>query len=201
MSLPMPAPEAAPISTSSLWRAGSRAFFKDQRAAHVGDLVTVLVNVADAAILNDATTAQHNGTETMGVPNFFGLEGNLTKIFSGSTASSLVSANSTTNANQQTGNGIINRNETITLRIAGEITQVLPKGNMVVSAKQEIEVNSELRTLSVTGVVRPQDIASDNTVQHDRLAEARITYGGRGQLTEIQTARWGQQLLDILLPF
>ena len=99
------------------------------------------------------------------------------------------------------GNGTITRNETVTVRLAGVITQVLPNGNLVVSARQEVRVNSELRDLQVTGVIRSQDIASDNTVLHDRLAEARITYGGRGQLTDVQTPRYGQQLLDILLPF
>ena len=89
----------------------------------------------------------------------------------------------------------------MTLRLAGVITQVLPNGNLVVAARQEVRVNSELRVLQVTGVVRPQDIASDNTVTHDRLAEARISYGGAGQLTDLQTPRYGQQLMDILLPF
>ena len=89
----------------------------------------------------------------------------------------------------------------MTLRLAGVVTQVLPNGNLVVSGRQEFRVNSELRELRVTGVIRPQDIASDNTVLHDRMAEARISYGGRGQVTDVQTPRWGQQLMDILLPF
>ena len=95
----------------------------------------------------------------------------------------------------------IQRNETVTLRLAGVVTQVLPNGNLVVEASQEFRVNSELRVLQVSGIVRPSDIASDNTIQHDRMAEARIAYGGRGTLTELQTPRWGQQAADILLPF
>jgi flagellar L-ring protein precursor FlgH len=89
----------------------------------------------------------------------------------------------------------------VTVRLAGVVTQVLPNGNLVVEARQEFRVNNELRELKVTGVIRPQDIASDNTVLHDRMAEARIAYGGRGELTEVQHARWGQQLMDILLPW
>ena len=89
----------------------------------------------------------------------------------------------------------------MTLRLAGLVTQVMPNGNLVVQARQEVRVNSELRDLSVSGVVRPQDIASDNTVLHDRMAEARISYGGRGQLTSVQTPRWGQQVIDAVLPF
>ncbi|MGH7154837.1 MAG: flagellar basal body L-ring protein FlgH, partial [Acetobacteraceae bacterium] len=107
----------------------------------------------------------------------------------------------TTSANGNTGTGLIQRNETVTLRLAGEITQVLPNGNLVVAAKQEFRVNSELRVLQVSGIVRPEDIASDNTVQHDRMAEARISYGGRGQLTTVQSPRWGQQAMDIVLPW
>ena len=89
----------------------------------------------------------------------------------------------------------------MTLRLAGVVTQVLPNGNLVVAARQEFVVNSELREMKVTGVIRPQDIASDNTVLHDRMAEARIQYGGRGQMTDVQTERWGQQLMDVLMPF
>ena len=199
VTMPMPRPEAAPREPASLWRGGSRAFFKDQRAAQVGDIVTVLVNVTDAANVQNATTATRTGTETEGLPNLFGLEASLPKLLGKAVNSSLlVNANS---GNSAVGTGSIKRNETVTLRLAGVITQVLPNGNLVVAARQEMRVNSELRELQVSGVIRPQDIASDNTVPHDRMAEARISYGGRGQLTEVQTPRYGQQALDILLPF
>jgi flagellar L-ring protein precursor FlgH len=199
VSMPMPARETASIEANSLWRPGSRAFFKDQRAAQVGDIVTVLVNIADTANVENASAATRSGSETMGVPNLFGLEGALpTMLGKAVSAATLVSASS---ANGNTGTGTIKRLETVTLRLAGVITQVLPNGNLVVAARQEMRVNSELRELQVSGVIRPQDIASDNTVSHDRMAEARISYGGRGQLTEVQTARYGQQVLDILLPF
>ncbi len=198
VSMPMPHVVVAPTQAASLWR-GGRAFFKDQRAAQVGDIVTVLVNTTDTADVENASTETRQGSETMGVPNFFGLEAQLPKILSKAVnASSLVSASSAGSAG---GTGVIKRNETVTLRLAGVITQVLPNGNLVVAARQEMRVNSELRELRVSGVIRPQDIASDNTVPHDRMAEARISYGGRGQLTDVQTPRYGQQALDLLLPF
>ena len=199
MTMPMPRPELAPDQVNSLWRSGSRAFFKDQRAAQVGDILTVLVSIADSANVQNATSTTRTGTEAEGIPNFLGLETQLPNIINKALSpSSLVSTNST---NSNVGTGTIKRNETVTLRLAGVVTQVLPNGNLVVSARQEFRVNSELRALQVTGVVRPQDIASDNTVVHDRMAEARISYGGRGTLTQIQQPRYGQQLLDILLPF
>ena len=199
ITMPMPRPQSDPAEANSLWRQGSRAFFKDQRAANVGDIVTVLVNITDNADLKNETSAVRNGSEGLGVPNLFGLERSTTRVFGqGVSPASLVS---TTTANSSTGTGAIKRNETVTLRLAGIVTQVLPNGNLAVAARQEVRVNSELRNLQVSGVIRPQDIASDNTVHHDRMAEARISYGGRGQLTDVQQARYGQQLLDILLPF
>lgn len=197
LTLPMPAPEAAPTDSASLWRQGSRAFFKDQRAANVGDVLTILVNITDAADVEDGTEATRTGNETMGVPNLFGLGAKI-HLIAQAAGASLVDTNST---NSNIAKGTVRRNENVTLRLAGVIDQVLPNGNLVVAARQEVRVNSELRVLQVSGVVRPQDIASDNTVTHDRLAEARISYGGQGQLTDLQTPRYGQQLMDILLPF
>jgi flagellar L-ring protein precursor FlgH len=199
LTMPMPDRIVAPVEANSLWRPGSRAFFKDQRAAQVGDIVTVLVNIADTAALSNISVASRKGSEAMGLPNLFGLESALPTILGKSIVpATLVTG---TSENSTNGSGTIARNETLTVRLAGVITQVLPNGNLVVAARQEVRVNSELRELQVSGVIRPQDIASDNTVLHDRLAEARIAYGGRGQLTDVQTPRYGQQLLDILLPF
>lgn len=199
ITMPMPRPQTEPAEANSLWRQGSRAFFKDQRAANVGDIVTVLVKITDNADLKNESAATRNGNEALGVPNLLGLERSVPRVFGkGVSPSSLVSS---TSSNASTGSGAIKRNETVTLRLAGIITQVLPNGNLAVAARQEVRVNSELRDLQVSGVIRPQDIASDNTVLHDRMAEARISYGGRGQITEVQRPRYGQQILDILLPF
>ena len=199
ISLPMPRAQTEPAEANSLWRQGSRAFFKDQRAANVGDIVTVLVNITDEADLKNQSSAGRTGNETLGLPNLFGLESSLPKILSKSVnPSSLVSANS---SGTSTGTGAIKRAESVTLRLAGVVTQTLPNGNLAVAARQEVRVNSELRELQVSGVIRPQDIGSDNTVRHDRMAEARISYGGRGQVTDVQRPRYGQQIMDVLLPF
>ena len=195
INLPMPRPQAEAAEANSLWRTGSRAFFKDQRAAQVGDIVTILVNISDAADLKNESAGGRSGTENVGLPNFFGVE---KALATAATPASLLAA---TSKGSSTGSGSIKRNETVTLRLAGVITQVLPNGNLAVAARQEVRVNAELRELQVSGVLRREDIGSDNTVRHDRLAEARIAYGGRGQISDVQRPRYGQQLLDILLPF
>ncbi len=196
VTMPMPPPLAPPLEGDSLWRPGSRTFFMDQRAGRVGDLITVVVAMNDAANFKNVTGAARTSAENFGMPNLFGLENLMKRV--PMDPSKLIAINSD---NNNAGTGQIQRNETVTLRLAGVVTQVLPNGNLVVEASQEFRVNSELRVLQVSGIVRPSDIASDNTIQHDRMAEARIGYGGRGTLTELQTPRWGQQAADILLPF
>jgi flagellar L-ring protein FlgH len=199
ISMPMPAPHEAPPLANSLWRPGSRTFLRDQRAAQVGDLITILVTIDDDAQLQNRTQRSRTGTETAAAPNLFGQERVPRRLFPpGADPAALLNTNSTGTSN---GDGNVRRNETVNLRLAATVTQSLPNGNMVVMARQEVRVNNEMRELSVQGIVRPQDIASDNTVRHDRLAEARISYGGRGSLSDIQQPRLGQQLLDILSPF
>ncbi len=198
LTMPMPSAQPVVAQSNALWRNGSRAFFRDQRAANVGDLVTVLVKITDSASLKNDTTATRSGNQGFGLPNLFGLEAAIPHVLAGAAAASLLTGNGNSG---NTGAAELKRNETIQLRLAGVITQVLPNGNLVVAARQEVRVGSELRELQVSGVIRSQDIASDNTVLHDRMAEARIAYGGRGQLTDVQTPRWGQQVMDIILPF
>lgn len=195
VTMPMPPLQPPPTEVGSLWRPGSQAFFKDQRASQVGDLLTIKVEISDNAALTDNTSAAGSGSEQFGIPSLFG--------FKGDAISHLTSANAlnTSSANANTAAGTIRRNEVVTLTLAGTITQVLPNGNFVVVARQEVRINGELRQLMVSGVVRPQDILEDNTVTHDRIAEARISYGGRGQLIRLQTPRYGQQILDNVLPF
>ncbi|NKC29959.1 flagellar basal body L-ring protein FlgH [Falsiroseomonas selenitidurans] len=199
VTMPMPAPQESFAGGNSLWRPGSRTFLRDQRAASVGDLITVLVSIQDTAQLQNSTEREREGTDTLGIPRLLGLESSLTRLLPNSidpTALVQTSGAQTTN-----GTGSVRRNETVTLRLAATVTQVLPNGNLVLAGRQQVRVNHELRDLNVTGVIRPQDIASDNTVKHDRLAEARIAYGGRGTLSDVQAPRYGQQLLDIVLPF
>jgi flagellar L-ring protein precursor FlgH len=149
--MPMPAPVTAHREPNSLWRPGSRAFFKDLRATQVGDLVTVMIDIeTDSNSVGDAS---------------------------------------------------IDREEKISLKLAAVVTQVLPNGNLVIHGRQETRVNYEIRELQVAGVIRPEDITNQNTIPYEKIAEARLAYGGRGHMTDVQQPRYGQQLIDILFPF
>lgn len=199
VTMPMPNPQDPPLANNSLWRPGSRTFLRDQRAAAVGDIVTVLVAIADEAELQNRTVRSRDNSENMGLPNLLGLQSSYGRLLpAGIDPANLITASSTSGVN---GTGQVRRNETVTLRVAATVSQLLPNGNLVVTGRQQVRVNSELRDLTVGGVIRPQDIASDNTVRHDRLAEARIAYGGRGTISDVQRPRLGQELLDIILPF
>lgn len=199
VTMPMPNPSDPPLQNNSLWRQGSRTFLRDQRAASVGDLVTVLVSIQDEADMENSTKRNRDNSESMGIPNLLGLESSFGRLFpSGFDPSKAVSASS---ASDVTGAGTLKRSEQINLRVAATVSQVLPNGNLVVVGRQQVRVNQELRDLQVGGIIRPQDIGSDNTVRHDRLAEARIAYGGRGTISDVQRPRYGQELMDIILPF
>jgi flagellar L-ring protein precursor FlgH len=197
VQMPMPTPQAASYSPNSLWRNGSRAFFKDQRARQVGDLLTVTVNITDKAKFDNETKRSRTNKEDSGVTDFAGaklLTGNAAKVMPGK----ILTADSTA---QSEGKGSVDRTEDLKTSVAAVVTQILPNGNLVVEGRQEIRVNFEVRELIVAGIVRPEDIQSDNTIDSTKIAQARIAYGGRGQITDVQQPRYGQQVLDVLLPF
>jgi flagellar L-ring protein precursor FlgH len=195
VQMPMPKPEAVSYNANSLWRNGSRSFFKDQRAHQIGDLLTVTVNITDQANFANETQRSRTNTEDSGITNFLGAN-----LLTGKTAlpGRILTADSTASSD---GKGSVQRQESLTTNIAAVVTQLLPNGNMVVEGKQEIRVNFEKRELIVAGIVRPEDIQSDNTIDSSKIAQARIAYGGHGQITDVQQPRYGQQVMDVLLPF
>ena len=197
VQMPMPKPEQASYNANSLWRNGSRAFFRDQRAARVGDIMTVTVNITDKANIANETQRSRSNKEDSGVSDFIGaktLGAQAQKVLPGR----ILTADSTASSD---GKGSVNRQEALQTNVAAVVTQVLPNGNLVVEGKQEIRVNFEIRELIVAGIVRPEDIQSDNTIDSSKIAQARIAYGGRGQITDVQQPRYGQQVMDVLLPF
>jgi len=200
ITMPMPRQEQVAYQPNSLWAAGARSFFKDQRATKIGDIVTVMIDISDKAEVSNKTSRSRKSDETADLTNLLGFEKTAGQMllpdgFDPTAAVSLGSDSSTD------GQGSVNRNEKVELTVAAVVTQVLPNGNLVLEGHQEVRVNFELRDLSVSGIVRPEDISATNEVKHTQMAEARISYGGRGQITDVQQPRYGQQVVDILFPF
>jgi len=192
---PLPQPQTA----NSLWRTGARTFFNDQRAGRVGDILTVLVTVNDSAKTSNSTNAGLTTSNAIGMPNFFGLESTLGKILpSAYDPTKMITTNSAMNSQ---GAGGINRTEQISMTIAAVVTQVLPNGNLVIQGSQEIKTNDDMRQLTVAGIVRPEDISSSNTIASSQIAEARINYGGRGDIAAVQKTPAGTALLQRFWPF
>lgn len=198
VSLPMPSPLVAERQPNSLWRAGSRAFFKDQRANRIGDILTVVISIDEKGTLTNDTRRTRANAETNNLTSLFGFQDAISRILPGKPIPALVDLDSDVS---NRGTGAINRAEKINLRLAALITQVLPNGNMVLHGRQEVRLNYEIRELQLAGVIRPEDISSQNTISYDQIAEARVSYGGRGQIMDVQQPRYGSQLLDVLLPF
>lgn len=188
-----------PASANSLWRVGARTFFNDQRASKVGDILTVQINIDDSAKTTNETTAGRTSTITAGIPHLLGLESSLGKILPGGydPANALSTNSKTTND----GVGAVNRQEKISLTVAAVVSAVLPNGNLVIQGTQEVKTNNEVRQLTVAGIVRPEDISSSNTIQHTQIAEARISYGGRGDVSRVQKTPAGQSLIERFSPF
>lgn len=199
VTMPMPHAMVEDRGENSLWKAGARSFFKDQRAHDIGDIMTILISFKNKADMKNETDMSRQTSEHIEAPNLMGYETHLNKIFPNAVSpANLVNFASTpTNTSQ----GAIKREETIDFKIAATVTQVLPNGNLVVMGRQEMRVNNEVREMLITGIVRPQDILAENTISYEKIAEARISYGGRGQISDIQQNPWGQQVLNIISPF
>ncbi len=192
-----PRPQAAP-DRYSLWPEGKDSMFHDQRARATGDVVTIIIQINDWASL-DNTSKRSRGAELSG---HFGAEYALDDKASGASEKFTSGGKGSTGSDSNfTGKGSIARSEKIRLAIAAVITRVLPNGNFIVSGSQEVRVNHELRVLRVAGIVRPEDISQENTIAYDKIAEARISYGGRGRISEVQQPGWGQQIWDLINPF
>jgi flagellar L-ring protein precursor FlgH len=188
-----------PASANSLWRNGARAFFADQRAARVGDILTVTVDIDEHAKTTNTTVAGRSSNMNAGVPHMFGLETSLGRMLpSAYDPSNMIATNTTTQAN---GQGSIDREEKISMTVAAVVTAVLPNGNMVIQGSQEVRTNANVRQLTISGIVRPEDISSANTIKHTQIAEARIDYSGRGDIDAVQKTPAGQALVERFWPF
>ena len=199
LALPMPTNGHVIQEANSLWRTGAKAFFQDQRASNIGDIVTVMIDISDQAQVDNTTTRSRSSAESSEMPSMFGFESTLKEFMPDEVDPSSLTDFGSTSSNA--GSGSVDRSETIKLTVAAIVTQILPNGNFLIQGRQEVRVNFEVRELYITGIIRPEDISNGNTVQHSQIAEARISYGGRGQLTDMQQSRYGQQLYEILFPF
>lgn len=192
-------PQARSASANSLWRTGARAFFGDQRARNIGDILTVSIRIDDRAQTSNTTSRSRTNDISGGVTNFFGLENSLGRAFPGGfDPQNLVGVEGSSNAN---GTGSVNRSERVDLTIAAVVTDVLSNGNLVIQGRQEVRTNREVRELTVAGIVRPEDISSANTIAHTQIAEARISYGGRGDISRVQATPAAQSLVERFSPF
>lgn len=186
-------------SDASLWMSGRTSLLGDRRASVQGDILTVVVEIDESAEMENSSQRGRSGTESLAMPQILGIPQRLDRrLPDGASMADAVDTNSNSSSS---GNGSTRRSESLTLRIAATIVDVLPNGVLQIEGSQEVRVNFELRELLISGFVRPEDISRRNEITYDKVASARISYGGRGQITDMQQPRYGQQLADIILPF
>jgi flagellar L-ring protein FlgH len=207
VSVPMPpmmveAPRTG-SARASLFSASTEPLFADNRADDIGDIVTVIISIDDSARLLNSSERQRDGGASIGFPTFFGYAKKIASILPGIDREDLPTGNIVELSGQTEagGSGAIARNEKIDLKVAALVIDKLPNGTLVVAGRQEIKVNQELRELRMAGIVRPVDIRNDNTIPYDKIAEARIAYGGRGSLSRTQERSYGEDAMDVILPY
>lgn len=197
--LPLYSQPRREVDRSSLWSVSQRSLLGDKRATKRGDILTVVIEIDEKAEISNGTERSRNGSEELGVPQLFGLPQRADlRLPEGASLGEAVALDS---RSESSGNGSVKRKEKLTLRIAATVVDILPNGILSISGTQELRVNFELRELLVAGFVRPEDISRQNEITYDKIASARVSYGGRGQITDVQQPRYGQQILDAVLPF
>ena len=195
VSMPMPVPRSEVRQANSLWQSGMRSFLKDQRARQIGDILTVVVTINDQANTDNETTRNRATTDQASLNGLLGMQNG---HFLSKMGTDIIDTPST---QTMAGVGKVQRTDQVATRVGAEVVQILQNGNLVIQGKQETLINYEMRQIGITGIVRPEDVANDDTITYDKIAEARITYAGHGQLMDVQQPRWGHQVLDILFPF
>lgn len=198
VAMPETTGRARATDTASLWSSGTRSLFGDRRASAPGDILTVIIDINDSAQISNSTQRGRSGSQSMGVPQLLGLPQLVDRHLPD--GASMADAVSVDSASSFQGQGSVNRSEQLTLRVATTIIERLPNGVLRIEGSQEVRVNNELRELLVAGYIRPEDISRRNEIGYDRIAGARISYGGRGQISQVQQPRWGQQIAEIVLP-
>jgi len=198
-SLPTTIEQHLPTENASLWSAGRQSLLGDRRALQRGDILTVVIEIDDKAEISNSTARNRKGSEKSGLPQLLGIPQRINKnLPGGATLGNAFESNSTS---KFSGDGSVRRKEKLTLRIAATVINVLQNGVLSIQGSQEVRVNFEVRELLITGYVRPEDISRQNQITYDKIASARISYGGRGQISDAQQPRYGQQVADIILPF
>lgn len=188
-----------PADRASLWSGTKSSLLGDRRAMKTGDILTVVIEINDQASISNSTARSRSGSESLAIPQLFGIpQRQDPRLPAGASLANAVDLNSQAASG---GDGSVRRSEQLTLRVAATITDVMPNGVLAIQGAQEVRVNFELRELLVSGYVRPEDITRQNEITYDKIASARVSYGGRGQITDVQQPRLGQQVLDAILPF
>lgn len=197
--LPEDIERPSPFTSASTWSKGRDSLLGDQRASKPGDILTVVIDIDEGAQISNSTNRSRAGSESLGIPQFFGIPQRLDEeLPEGAEMANAVDLGSSSSS---TGQGSVSRNESLELRIAATVVARLPSGALQITGSQQVRVNFEIRELLVSGYVSPKDISRQNEITYDKIAAARISYGGRGQITQVQQPRYGQQIADIILPF
>ncbi len=192
-ALAMLALASAPASAQSIWQQSTqrRAIFADSTARRVGDLLTIQIQESQVIQNNESTSLERESSLDAAITDF---------NIKPNTFNTLPSV-STTSSTEFDGSATYNKNGTFQTSLTVMVIDVLPNGNLVIEGSRDITMDREHKRIRISGIVRPRDISTVNTVSSMKVAQARISYEGSGPLTNATNRNWFDSLLDFLWPF
>lgn len=188
---------APPQTAGSLWTTSRGGIFADTKGTTVGDIITVVISERASASKEAKTQTGRNSTMSAGISNLFGLESDIGD-FIGGNPSTLINANA---GNTFDGSGKTERREALTATLTTQVIEILPNGNLRIEGNKTVTVNSEMQIVTLSGIVRPSDVSSRNLVDSQNVLNARISYVGKGVISDKQQQGWLVRALDQVWPF
>lgn len=185
-------------SSGSIWQSTSVSLTENAKARNKGDILTIVISEAASASKAAKTDTSRSSSVNAGIPNFMGLEkagiltnnvGDLSKLINASVDSTYGGAGSTS------------RQETLNATISAKVIDVLANGNLLIEGRRNVKVNNEDQIIIIEGTVRPTDIDQTNSVNSIYIADAKISYSGKGIISDRQSPGWLMNLVDKLWPF
>jgi flagellar L-ring protein precursor FlgH len=183
-----------PARADSLWRDDTgRSMVADKKACGVGDIVTILVQESSTATKDNTTKTAKETSIDANVATF---------LFGGWLAhKGQMPAMKATSKNDFKGGGTINNSEQIVARVGVQVVDVLPNKHLVIEGRRSTAFGEESQEIVLRGVVRPEDIAANNTVYSYNIADATVKFINKGSVTRTQNKGWFTKIWEFIMPF
>jgi len=208
--IPVPEEKVSSPPTGSIWPGenAKNSLFTDNKARHVNDIITIVIDEYSSGS-NSANTTTGRDTKTLaGISALLGLDKQIARRNKDLTDGDILTAGlipsikiGGSSKNSLTGKGKTSRDGKLEARITARVVRVLSNGNLAIEGRRRLTVNAEDQYIVVSGIIRPEDITSDNVISSQYIADARIVYTGKGVINDKMRPGWMTRIVDWAWPF